>query len=263
MAALREAGSGVCVVRTVTGLRGVGKTQLAAAYARDRRQADWRLVAWVNAETTPAILDGLAVVADRLGIETGGPDPGGSRPRGPQPAGGRRRALPDRLRQRDRPRRDHALRPVHRRPPGADHQHRVGRDAPWASPVQVEVFTEEEALAFLAARTRLDDQAGARSLATELGSLPLALAQAAAVIAARHLTYPVYLDRLRAYPAERYLPAARGEPYPRGVAEAIGLSIDTVTAAGWRRHGAASRPRAPVPRAAVGHLPALARRRPP
>ena len=88
-------------------------------------------------------------------------------------------------------------------------------------------------------------------LAIELGYLPLALAQAAAVIAARHLTYPVYLDRLRAYPAEKYLPAARGEPYPRGVAEAIGLSIDTLTAADLR-------PR-PVPRGTVGRLAAVAR----
>ena len=50
------------------------------------------------------------------------------------------------------------------------------------TPVQVEVFTEEEALAFLTARTRLDDGPGARTLAFELGYLPLALAQAAAVI---------------------------------------------------------------------------------
>ena len=53
----------------------------------------------------------------------------------------------------------------------------------------------------------------------------------AAVIATQHLTYPVYLSRLRAYPAGKYLPPAKGEPYPRGVAEAIALSIDTVTAA--------------------------------
>ena len=35
-------------------------------------------------------------------------------------------------------------------------------------------------------------------VAGELGSLPLALAQAAAVIAAQHLGYGTYLERLRA-----------------------------------------------------------------
>ena len=63
--------------------------------------------------------------------------------------------------------------------------------------VAVDVFTWEEALAFLADRTGSADTEGARLLAAELGRLPLALAQAAAVIAAQHLDYPTYLQRLR------------------------------------------------------------------
>ena len=230
MTALRTAGSGVSVVQAVTGLRGVGKTQLAAAYARDRRQAGWRLVAWVNAETTPAILDGLAVVADRLGLERAGKtlEDLGLEVRNRLEADGERCLIVfDNVADPD------AIGPYV--PSIGDPQVLITSTesavTALGSPVEVEVFTEEEALAFLGARTRLDDQAGARSLASELGCLPLALAQAAAVIAARHLTYPVYLDRLRAYPAERYLPPAKGEPYSRGVAEAIGLSIDTVAAA--------------------------------
>ena len=48
----------------------------------------------------------------------------------------------------------------------------------------MDVFTEQEALTFLAARTGRADAAGAQALAAEVGCLPLALAQAAAVIAA-------------------------------------------------------------------------------
>ena len=75
-------------------------------------------------------------------------------------------------------------------------------------PVAVDVFTEQEALSFLAQRTGRSDQAEARELAVELGFLPLALAQAAAVIAAQHLDYPAYLARLRTLPAKDLLKRA-------------------------------------------------------
>ena len=74
--------------------------------------------------------------------------------------------------------------------------------------VPVEVFTEPEALAFLAERTGQADAAGARVLAAELGYLPLALAQAAAVIAGQHLSY-AHLCGPAAPPAGRG-PAAPG-----------------------------------------------------
>lgn len=51
------------------------------------------------------------------------------------------------------------------------------------------------------------------------------------MIQVQRLTYPAYLDRLRSYPLHDYLPRANADPYPRGVAEAISLSIEAVTAA--------------------------------
>jgi hypothetical protein len=96
--------------------------------------------------------------------------------------------------------------------------------------VPVDVFTEAEALTFLAARTGQADAAGAQVLAAELGCLPLALAQAAAVIAAQHLSYGTYLDRLWRLPAAELLAADEAGQYPQGVAAAVLLALDTVRA---------------------------------
>ncbi len=82
--------------------------------------------------------------------------------------------------------------------------------------VPVDVFSEPEALTFLAARTGQADAAGAQVLAEELGRLPLALAQTAAVIAAQHLSYGSYRDRLRRLPAGDLLVAEEAGDYPRG-----------------------------------------------
>ena len=184
LAELDRAGARVSVIHPVTGLHGLGATQLAAAYARAKLAAGWRLVAWVNGADTGSLLAGLAAVADATGLtdddsgrgitdaaaavrhwlETDGDrcllvfddvsDPEVLQPF--LPAHGTARVLITSTRQS-----------------AAD----LGISVP------VDVFSAAEASAFLARQTGLDDEAGAAAVAAALGHLPLALALAAPVIA--------------------------------------------------------------------------------
>ena len=229
LAQLRSTGPRIAVVRAVTGMRGVGKTQLAAAYARECIVAGWRLVAWVSADEIPEILSFLSAVARQLGIAepTDSAEFAALRVRNWLEADGEQCLLVfDNVGDLD------SLRPYL---PAAGSARVVltgtsGLLHVAGVPIPVEVFTEEEALSFLAERTGLPDQPGAAALASELGFLPLALAQAAAVISAQHLAYGAYLERLRSLPLADYLGTAPNEPYLSSLAQAILLSIAAVTA---------------------------------
>ena len=219
----------------LTGRRGVGKTQLAAAYARARLVAGWRLVAWVDARGSESLRAGLAAAADAVALSDGG-----SRPE-PADAGQALRHWLETDGSRCLLVFDDAedlglLRPFVPALGAARILITMAREpsAELGTRVPVDVFSAEEALALLDGRTGLADEAGASAVAAELGYLPLALDQAAAVIAGQHLGYAAYLAKLRALPVHDYL--ARGEsgeeqPYPPGVAEAVLLSLEAVRAA--------------------------------
>ncbi|WP_189250387.1 tetratricopeptide repeat protein, partial [Streptosporangium pseudovulgare] len=219
------AGSGrAVVVCALTGARGVGKTQIAAAYARRRAEEGWPLVAWVNAETDDQLLAGLDAVAAAVGIAVAGEDAEQgarrlkqwlSRQSGPcllvldnltgtEVAAGLLPALGS----------VQVVISSNRRQVQA-----LGVAVP------VEVFTVDEAVAFLQERSGRTDEQGALLLAQEVERLPLALAQAAWVIRSQHLDYATYVRRLRSVSLKQMLPTIPGEGYPHGASQAVLLSL--------------------------------------
>ena len=210
----------------------MGKTQLAAAYARAKLAGGWRLIAWVDAQNVENVLAGLVAVASATRLSEAGPWPGaaaaGQAVRHWLEADGHRCLVvfdgaedPD------------VLRPFVPVGGAARVLITAAREpvAELGEHIAVDAFTVEEALALLSGRTGLGDEAGAAAVAAELGHLPLGLDHAAAVIAGQGLGYTAYLAQLRALPAEQYQARDEERPYPKGVGEAVLLSLVAARAA--------------------------------
>lgn len=212
---------------SVTGMVGVGKTSLVAAYARARFADGWRVVAWVNAADEDAVLSGLAQVASALGLKADGADAAtaGRAVRRKFETDGKRCLLVFN---------DAAdidlLRPFI--PVVGDAQILITTNrkaaADLGTNVAVGAFTSQEALEFLSMRTGWQEPIGAGQVAAELGYLPLALAQAAAVMIEHNWSFETYLGHLRGEAADEYLHHVEGDHYQHDAAAAILLSLSAV-----------------------------------
>ncbi len=215
------------IVCSVTGQRGIGKTQAAGAYARKRILDGW-LVAWIPAHTEDIVETGLLELADALRLRH---------------TEDTNAATFAKLRNYLQTFRDPALlifdsvtNPDHviaHLPATGSAQvvltsasrtlDRVGLSIP------VELFSLNTAVRFLKAITGLEDDTGARAVAEELGYLPLALAQAAARISRNDRDFETYLRRYYSLPVSQLLKACPGDTYPHGTVEAILLAVEPFT----------------------------------
>jgi hypothetical protein len=234
LAQLNRASQGPSAV-VFKGTCGVGKTQLAAMYARARLADGWRLIAWVDARDSEVLLAGLAAVTEATALSDGGSrqgaaDAGQALRHWLEADGSRCLLVFDDVRDLG------LLRPFLPTSGAARVLVTTAGElvAELGTSVTVDVFSAEEAVALLDGRTGLADNVGASAVAAELGHLPLALDQAAAVIAGQHLGYEAYLAKLRALPVEDYLVRGKDveeQPYPPGAAEAVLLSLEAARAA--------------------------------
>lgn len=212
---------------SLSGLRGVGKTQLAAAVARHCANAGWPVVAWVNAESRETAVAGLLDVAVQAGLFLDGEPAERSVARLINTWNGtpvrQRLVVFDNLTDADHL---HGLRPQDGAATllvtTADQAAAIGQV------VNVDVFTPDQARDYLEKRTGLADPDGADRVAVELGYLPLALAQAAWTIQTlTGIDYDTYLRELNAQPLDTVLTREDGVDYPRSAVAAIRLSLQT------------------------------------
>jgi tetratricopeptide (TPR) repeat protein len=212
------------VVQALHGWGGVGKTQLATEYAY-RFAGEYDLVWWITSEQTELVGDQLAACAAACRAAPATAD---------TPAAVA--ALHAWLRRSDRWLLifDNATSRAEITgwlPDGDGHVIITSRDPHWAQvaqPIDVDVFTRTESVDLLTTHAPHLTAADADALGQALGDLPLAIAQAADLIAETKLTATDYLTTLDRHAAELFTdPPTR---YPRPLAAAITLAADRLTA---------------------------------
>lgn len=212
--------SGKGAVVTLTGLGGIGKTQIAIEYTH-RFAEQYEVVWWIHAGNAALIAESFAALAEELDCAV----PGASQ-------AVTLRAVLAELRDRERWLLvfDGAEKPgdiVAWLPGGRGHVLITSRVAGWneiAIPMGITVLPRVESVSLL--RQRVPDLTAleADRIATEVGDLPLAVAQAAGYLAETLIRPDEYLELLAASPAE-VLEEGRPTSYPRSLGATVELSL--------------------------------------
>jgi TIR domain/Tetratricopeptide repeat/NB-ARC domain len=223
---LREglSSQGRSVVQALHGMGGVGKTQLATEYAW-RFANEYDVVWWVEAEQADLIGEQLARFAVECGVAELGTQIGPA----VQALFARLRAQGRWLVVLDNAASQEAVRPWV--PAGPGHVVVTSRDPHWpeiAARVEVDVFARSESVALLRAQVPTLTESDAGRLAEELGDLPLAVAQAAGLIAETGMPADEYLQVLGNSAAE-VLSEGKPGSYPVPLAAAVRISLDRLT----------------------------------
>jgi tetratricopeptide (TPR) repeat protein len=189
-------GKTVIVKQTISGLGGVGKTQLARKYAFERIQ-EYDVIWWINAESSETVFASVRPFLERKKLlDVNGKDPA--------------TALAifaewfekneDWLLIFDNAEKYDCILPaIPKSGRGSILLTTRLSQGEWLGEIlQLSVFSEAEAVDFLRRRTGLEDKDRADELAWQLGGLPLALEQAGAYIVENELkSYVTYIDLLK------------------------------------------------------------------
>ncbi|MEU4712017.1 AAA family ATPase [Nocardia salmonicida] len=215
-------------ISVVTGMRGIGKTHVAAAYARNCKQTGYDVVAWVDAETTDSLWMGL----DDLGSALGVSDPYGVPSRSA-------RLVRDELNRRrgrvllvfDNAEDVKLVGPVI--PTVGDNVEVVitttelGFEGKGTS-IKVREYGLEQSVDYLVGQTRIPDRDGAGKLADELGRHALALAVAAGTIVLfGDQSFHDYIERVSVHPVRVTMDSELTD-YRRNAYAALDMSIQAI-----------------------------------
>ena len=216
--------------RTVlTGMRGSGKTQLAAVVAARCEEECWPLVAWINAGSRKELIADLYELALRIGIDA---------PKDIPPETIVQRFL-DQLRSADAEdclfvfdnvENLDDLRDLIPEGSGVRVVITTTRHLDWDSmgwlALPVGVFERDQSITLLCERSGDTDREAADQIAEALGDLPVAVTQAAATAKWGGYALSDYLDRLSNHPLESSISRLEGDDYPDAVGVALFMAYE-------------------------------------